>query len=122
MIGPVVMGVLLQALPFAGGGWGLRGDAALERADDRDTLRVGTGWAFRRDVKLEDGAVDFDVQLSRRRSFVYLCFRMQDEREYEEVYLRPHKSELPDAVQYAPVYQGESAWQLYHGPGRTAAV
>lgn len=25
-------------------------------------------------------------------------------------------------MQYAPVYQGASAWQLYHGPGGTAAV
>jgi hypothetical protein len=25
-------------------------------------------------------------------------------------------------VQYAPVYRGQSAWQLYHGPGGTAAV
>jgi hypothetical protein len=122
MFASAVMGVLLQALPFSGGGWELKGDAALERVDDRDTVRMDNGWAFRRDLRLEDGTVDFDVQLSRRRSFVYLCFRMQDEREFEEMYLRPHKSELPDAVQYAPVYQGESAWQLYHGPGRTAAV
>ena len=29
---------------------------------------------------------------------------------------------LPDALQYAPVHQGQSAWQLYHGPGATTAV
>jgi hypothetical protein len=38
------------------------------------------------------------------------------------MYLRPHKADLPDALQYAPVYQGQSAWQLHHGPGATAAV
>jgi hypothetical protein len=42
--------------------------------------------------------------------------------EREEFYLRPHKSDLPDAVQYAPVWQGRSAWQLHHGPGGTASV
>ena len=40
--------------------------------------------------------------------------------ENEEIYLRPHKTNLPDAIQYAPVFRGQSAWQLYHGPGNTA--
>jgi hypothetical protein len=110
------------ALPFGEPGWQLEGDAAVESVDGRPTLRIGTGWAYRRDVRLEDGTVELDVQVTRRRSFVYLTFRMADDREYEELYLRPHKSDLPDAVQYAPVYQGQSAWQLYHGPGATAAV
>jgi hypothetical protein len=109
-------------LPFDQPGWELAGDAAVETVDGRATLRIDTGWAYRRDVRLEDGTIELDVQVTRRRSFVYLAFRMADDREYEEVYLRPHKSELPDAVQYAPVYQGQSAWQLHHGPGATAAV
>jgi len=112
-----------QPLPLtADGGWELRGGAKLERLDGRDVLSVESGLAYKRDVRLQDGTIDFDVQLTRRRSFVYLMFRMQDDREFEEIYLRPHKSSLPDAVQYAPVYQGASAWQLYHGPGATAAV
>jgi hypothetical protein len=53
---------------------------------------------------------------------VYLNFRMVDDGNHEEFYLRPHKSGLPDAIQYAPVFQGQSAWQLHHGPGGTAAV
>src|SRR6185503_11019727 len=96
--------------------------AAAERFEGRDTVRIDTGWAVRPDAALQDGTIDFDVRLTRRRSFVYVAFRMAGERELEEMYLRPHKSSLPDAVQYAPVYQGQSAWQLYHGPGGTAAV
>ena len=111
-----------RPLPFGEAGWELKGEAAVETFDGRETLRVDTGWAYRRDVRLEDGTIEMDVQLTRRRSFVYLAFRMADDREYEEVYLRPHKPDLPDALQYAPVYQGQSAWQLYHGPGGTAAV
>jgi hypothetical protein len=57
-----------------------------------------------------------------RRSFVYVHFRVAGDGEREEFYLRPHKSGLPDAVQYAPVWQGRSAWQLHHGPGGTAAL
>ena len=90
--------------------------------DGRQALAVETGFAHRRDVKMMDGTIDFDVQLTRRRSFVYVHFRVASEGEHEEFYLRPHKSQLPDAVQYAPVWQGASAWQLHHGPGGTAPV
>ena len=112
-----------QSLSLTDGGWELKGPSVkLERHDGRDVLAVENGFAYRRDVRLSDGTVDFDVQVTRRRSFVYLMFRMADDREYEDLYLRPHKSSLPDAIQYAPVYQSASAWQLYHGPGATAAA
>jgi hypothetical protein len=110
-------------LPFSDGRWELsaRGVRA-ETVDGRETLAFESGVATRRDVKLQDGTIDAEVQVTRRRSFVYVTFRMQDDKEYEDFYMRPHKSGLPDALQYAPVYQGQSAWQLYHGPGATAAV
>ena len=88
----------------------------------RDVLQVETGFGHRRDVRIQDGTIDFDVQVTRRRSFVYVYFRAVAEGEREEFYLRPHKSGLPDAVQYAPVWQNSSAWQLHHGPGGTAAT
>ena len=121
------LGLLLQtpqaprALAFAEPGWDLRG-ASIARHDGRDVLQVETGFGFRRDVRLDDGTIDFDVQLTDRRSFVYLYFRAESDGEREEIYLRPHKANLPDAVQYAPVWQGRSAWQLYHGPGATVAA
>jgi hypothetical protein len=42
--------------------------------------------------------------------------------ELEEIYFRPHKTGLGDALQYNPVYKGESNWQLYDGEGGTAPV
>jgi hypothetical protein len=110
-----------RPLPASDAGWELR-NASVEKADGRETIAVETGFAYRRDVSLMDGAIDFDVQVSRRRSFVYVMFRIADDREFEEMYLRPHKSGLPDALQYAPVFQGQSAWQLHHGEGGVAAV
>jgi hypothetical protein len=112
-----------RALPFTEKGWALEGErTALVNEDGRDVLQVETGVAERRDVQFEDGTIDVDVQVTGHRSFVYFYFRIADAGEREEFYLRPHKSELPDAVQYAPVFQGRSSWQLYHGPGGTAAV
>jgi len=116
-------GAAQQARPVSDGRWELTaGGARIERIDGREAVAVESGVAYRRDVQLQDGTIELEVQVTRRRSFVYLMFRMADDREFEEIYLRPHKSGLPDAVQYAPVYQGHSAWQLHHGPGATAAV
>lgn len=112
-----------RSLPFSDSGWELRGDrTAVVKYEGRDVLQVETGFGHRRDVRMENGTVDFDVQVTKRRSFVYVYFRALNDGEREEFYLRPHKSELPDAVQYAPVWQGRSAWQLHHGPGGTAAI
>jgi hypothetical protein len=111
------------AIPFSDKEWKLDGEATrVVREGDRDILRMDTGEASRPDIRLEDGTIDVDVRVTRRRSFVYISFRIVGDGENEEVYLRPHKSGLPDALQYAPVWQGQSAWQLYHGPGGTAAV
>ena len=86
----------------------------------RRAILLGTGGAIRRDVSLQDGTIEFDVMVTPHRTFVYVQFRMQSDDEHEEMYLRPHKSELADAIQYAPVWNGEGNWQLYHGPGATA--
>jgi hypothetical protein len=88
----------------------------------RQALRLRNGVAVRPDVSLEDGSIDFDVGVTDHRSFVYIQFRQVADGENEEIYLRPHKTGLPDAIQYAPVFRGQSAWQLFHGPGNTARV
>ncbi len=121
----VALVIALQAqvgqLPFDAG-WELVGPTTrIESHRGVPALRVDNGRATRRDVVLEDGTIEFDVELTPSRSFVYLQFRMESDTEFEEIYLRPHKSELPDAVQYNPVWRGDSFWQLWHGPGATAA-
>ena len=111
------------AIAFTDAGWSLRGDSVrFEQFEGRSTLAIRNGFAFRRDVQLEDGTIDVDVMTTRKRSFVYVMFRMQTDSAYEDFYIRPHKSGAPDALQYAPVYQSASAWQLYHGVNGTASV
>ena len=123
LITPFLAAGAQERLPFSDGRWDLRGDStAVDTVEGRESVRVMTGFAFRRDVKFVDGTIDLDVMMSSRRSFVFVSFRMQSDDEYEDFYLRPHKSGLPDAVQYAPVWQGQGSWQLHHGPGETAAA
>lgn len=109
-------------LAAADPGWKLDGDAHVTEHLDRPALAIRTGNAMRHDVTMEDGTIELDVALTPHRAFVYVKFRIQGEGEHEEFYFRSHKSELPDAIQYTPVYQHSSGWQLYHGEGYTAAT
>jgi hypothetical protein len=120
---PVLVRGEARSLPFSDGGWKLDGPrVSTGIVEGRDALQTETGFAVRGDAAFENGTLEFDVEVTRRRSFVFVSFRIHDDGTREEFYLRPHKSSLPDSVQYAPVYQEESAWQLYHGPGGTAAI
>ncbi len=111
-----------QTLDFRQG-WEIEGQGAIiEPYLGKTALRLGTGNAYRRDARLKDGTIELDVATAGRRSFFYVQFRMESDREFEEIYLRPHKTGLGDALQYNPVYRGESNWQLYHGEGGTAPV
>ncbi len=128
----VLLGVLLAASVSAQdadrfvsldvASWDVQGEVKQGETLGRPALQLRSGRAIRRDVALADGTVEFDMVVSGQRSFVYLLFRMESDRDFEELYFRPHKDALPDAAQYSPVYRGISNWQLYHGPGATAAV
>ena len=67
-----------ETLPFSDGRWELgEKGVRVETVDGRETLAFETGVAARPDVKLQDGTIEMDVQVTRRRSFVYITFRMQ---------------------------------------------
>lgn len=123
MLVPLLIGSLLQggALPLDRS-WELAGDGT-RIAPHRgvDALWIDNGRAIKRDVSITDGAIEFDVELMSHRSFVYVQFRMESDTEFEEIYFRPHKTGLPDAVQYNPVWRGDSFWQLWHGPDAGAS-
>jgi hypothetical protein len=57
------------------------------------------------------------------RGFFGIQFRIADDGANGEwVYLRQHKSGLPDALQYTPVLNTGLNWQIYNGTGFTGAV
>lgn len=116
-----VTGASAQQLAFDDG-WELSGDATrVETYLGRSALRFRSGSAIRRDVLFQDGTIELDIATTGDRAFVYVQFRMEADG-HEEFYFRPHKSGLPDAIQYTPVMNGEGNWQLYHGDGGTAAA
>ena len=118
-----VFGAEPQRLDLAAPGWEFSGeDTVVEEFDGRLALRLKSGKATYRKLEFLDGTIEFDLQVTEHRSFAYLYFRMEDDDEHEEFYFRSHKTLLPDAVQYTPVYKGRSQWQLYHDAGSTAAA
>ncbi|MFT6963110.1 MAG: hypothetical protein ACJAWV_002844 [Flammeovirgaceae bacterium] len=71
------------------------------------------GLAFLPEVEFSEGVLEVDIAPASHRGFGGLVFRLQDDANYEQVYLRLHKSCQPDAVQYVPHFNGETTWQLY---------
>ncbi len=103
--------------------WELQGAARVSEHRGRTCLLLDGGAAVLKDFELQDGIVDVDVATSASRGFFGLQFRIaEDGATAEEVYLRQHKSGLPDAMQYTPILGAGRNWQLYNGQGFTGAV
>jgi len=97
-------------------------DSRVEEHLGRQSLRLKGGIATIAGAHLIDGWIEFDLAFTGERGFMGAVWRVQDARNYEEFYVRPHQSGNPDANQYTPVFNGVSGWQLYHGPRYTVPV
>ena len=113
-------GAAAQPVPFDSRHWKLEGDARLETYLGRTALTAHRGAGVAEGVSFQDGTVELDMAVGTHRDFAIIALRRTGEGEYEEFYFRTHKSELPDAIQYCPAWQGVGGWQLFHGPGYTA--
>src|SRR5262249_15110586 len=103
--------------------WDLEGEAKATEYQGRKCVMLNGGVAVLKDFVLRDGIIDADVITPAKRGFFGFDFRIDDaEANYEEIYLRQHKTGLPDARQYTPVLNTGRNWQLYNGPGFTGAV
>jgi len=111
------------ALPPDSARWILDGQAEPAEYLGRKCLRLDGGEARVRDLQFRDGVIDVDVATEAKRGFFGFRFRIADEGANAEwIYLRQHKSGLPDAMQYTPVLNTGHNWQIYNGPGFTGAI
>jgi len=103
--------------------WDLQGQAKPADYLGRKSLMLDGGAATLKDFEMRDGVIDVDVATPATRGFFGIQFRIAgDGANAEWVYLRQHKSGLPDALQYTPVLNTGLNWQLYNGTGFTGAV
>lgn len=102
-------------LEFAGRSWRVFGeDVKVESYLGQEAVRFRNGAIALRDLEFENATIEFDVATTGHRSFIGSAFRVDLATSgYEDFYLRPHNSGRFDAMQYTPVNNGVSAWQLY---------
>src|SRR6266550_4128874 len=103
--------------------WNMEGQAKAAEFQGRKSLSLDGGAATLNDLEMRDGVIDVDVATPASRGFFGIQFRIaNDGGNAEWVYLRQHKSGLPDALQYTPVLNTGLNWQIYNGPGFTGTV
>ncbi|UCH84083.1 MAG: SMP-30/gluconolactonase/LRE family protein [Candidatus Latescibacterota bacterium] len=108
-----------ESVPFDSDQW-VKPRAQVVDHEGRQSLM---GFAYLKDVEFDNGIIEVDIFTDGRRSYPGVVFRVQNQRNYERMYIRPHRAGLyPDAVQYTPVINGIAGWQLYNGDGCTAAA
>ncbi len=111
------------SVPAESSRWDLQGQAKVIDYKGRPSILLDGGAAVLKGLEMRDGIIDVDVSTPAKRGFFGIQFRIaNDGANAEWVYLRQHKSGLPDAMQYTPVLNTGLNWQLYNGPGFTGAV
>jgi hypothetical protein len=114
---------LAKGVGFSEEHWDIQGEQwELTSVAGQEALLLKGGVARLKDVGFENGIIEFDILFRQERGFSGGFWRMQDDANREEFYLRPHQSGQPDANQYQPVFFGNASWQLYHGPAHAAPV
>ena len=88
----------------------------------RQSFRLSRGLAYAKGVALQNGTIDVDMAVDEKTRFLGLAFHVQSDDEYEVIFFRPRSSGTTQAVQYTPGMRGANVWQLYTGPGYTAAA
>ncbi|KAA3616845.1 MAG: hypothetical protein D8M58_17745 [Calditrichaeota bacterium] len=86
----------------------------------RKSLFLYQGFAFLKGLLLTDGTIEVDFNAHGNRGFAGIVFRSKNKESHELVYLRCHLSNKPNAIQYAPRFNGVMGWQLYSNKGHIA--
>jgi len=103
--------------------WDLQQGAKPAEYLGRKSQMLNGGAAVVKDFEMRDGVIEMDVATPAKRGFFGIQFRLdKDGSNGEWVYLRQHKSGLPDALQYTPILNTGANWQIYNGAGFTGAV
>ncbi|WP_430409384.1 family 16 glycoside hydrolase [Kordia sp.] len=100
------------SIPMNASNWEAhKGTSTFETFDNKETL-VLNGKVILKNKNFSNGTISVDVYANTSRSFAGIIFRKQ-QKTMEEVYMRLHKSNQVDAIQYSPTYNEELTWQLY---------
>lgn len=104
--------------PLVWQGYPLELDGAPERVsineqDGREVLTITRTGVMLGGVDFAEGVIEFDVAFDDRFGFGGPVWHVSEDGRAEYLYLRKHKSGLPDAGQYTPIRNGLTSWQIY---------
>lgn len=86
---------------------------------ERKCLKGSAQWK----TSFKNGIIEADVWIPDVRSYPGIDFRVRTGQSSEQIYVRPHRVGLyDDALQYSPVFNGVTCWQLYSGEGYTSGL
>jgi hypothetical protein len=88
----------------------------------RSAFHLARGLVYAPGVEFRNGSIDVDMAADAETHFVGVAFRIESEDEYEVIFFRPGGSGTTQAIQYTPGIKGANIWQIYTGPGYTAAA
>jgi len=74
----------------------------------KECFLLQSGAIILKNVELRDGTIEADISFPQQRNFPGFAVRMQDFKNAESFYVRPHQSGNPDATQYTPVFNGQA--------------
>jgi len=85
-------------------------------------LRLLRGIAYRPDLSFSDGTIEFELA-PPGGIFAGVAFRMDNTADYEIIYfITSENGERWKAIQYQPVFSGETTWQLYNEAPYLASI
>lgn len=97
-------------------------EAAVEQYRGRAALKLSGGQATADAVDFTDGVISFDVAFEEGTVFAGAGWRQDRPGHGEYWYLRGHLSGKSDSMQYTPVENGLSAWQIFSDGNAQAAA
>lgn len=110
-----------MSLDSAGWDWGPTGRRG-SGGDGAASVTASGFWPVVWKEELVDGTIELELAVSAERAFHGVVWRLRDSENYESFFVRPHQVGNPDSIQYTPVSNRLSSWQLYHGESFWAPV
>ena len=112
-----------ETIEFGGHTWRVNAArAVIENHMGRTALALTGGRVRSNDIEFSDGVIEFDMAFEEKTGFFGPFWRAESDDRFEEIYLRSHLSGKPDAVQYTPVENGISAWQIFSDGNAIAPI
>ncbi len=112
-----------ETIAFAGYDWRVDAkEARVETHLGKQALKLHNGSVIADTVVFSDGVIEFDIAYVEQTIFAGAGWRAESDQRYEDMYVRGHLNNKPDALQYTPTENGLSAWQIFSDENAIAAV